>query len=107
MHIWFNDFITFCRSLSGQTLHTLSRKLPFEFEMHEEHEVKFCFTPMSTSGPRTVRQRYTEEYINQFNTNGGSLRPGDYDVGVNASYMVTLFKLYQDYLLKKRRNSTP
>jgi hypothetical protein len=98
MCIKFDGFKVFCRSLSGQTLHTLSQGQPFTFQMYEGHEVKIYFTPMRTRTPRSVRQRYIEEYIGQFNINGGSLRPVDYWRLINASYIVTLFKLYLNHL---------
>ena len=97
MNIEFNAFKNFCNSLSGPTLTTLSRNREFEFKVYEESEIRFCFTPQCTGTPRFVGQKYIEGYIGQFNTNSGSLRPVDYGGGFNPSYMVALFKRYQDH----------
>lgn len=98
MYINFDDFKVVCRSLSGQKLYTLSQMKEFKFQMCEGHEVKFYFTPECTRRLRSVDQGSIECYIHHFNTHGNSLQPGDYPKHVNASYMVTLFKHYQDHL---------
>ena len=88
----FVSFITFCKSLEGQTLSTIGRQKKFKLSsVDDEH---LYFIPESSKTKRRHSKRWIQGVLNRYALTG-SFRPTDYvDLTRNASYTLALVKLY-------------
>lgn len=92
-----DKLVTFARTLEGETLFTLHRRRPFTVVViGNDIEI----TP-STGSPRRTDPNHIDLLLNKLRSTG-SFQPGQYtEVTFNASYILTLVKLWQDKTRKK------
>ena len=83
----FPEFLTYCRSLSGETLHTEARKMPFKVEVQSG---ALWFVPLSSGKRRRASPEKTEQVLSLLNKTG-SRTPGSYQaITFHASYILAV-----------------
>ena len=99
MTIDLSELIQFINSLNGQYALTLYKRKPFLIEIASNG---FCFTPRSTGKARIHDQETLRRIVETYNRSG-SLYPKDYfDITMNASYTLTIIKMYLDQKVQIR-----
>jgi len=94
----FNAFIRFCKGLQGQTFATRGGRAQFKLESAQDNGIDYIVE--STNKTRHSTRRYIEKVLYHY-TVTGSLRPRDYQhISRNASYTLSLLKLYLDHLCR-------
>jgi hypothetical protein len=88
----YSSFMNFCKVLQGQTLTTAGGLAQFTLSSVQDNQLEYIV--QSTGKTRRSRQEWIKKILNHYAITQ-SLRPVDYvDVTVNASYILTLMKLY-------------
>ena len=87
----FPEFLNFCRSLKGETLHTEARNKPFSVEVEGG---ALWFVPLSSGKRRKASPEKTELVLSQLNKTG-SYSPGSYQtITFHASYILAIATKY-------------
>ncbi len=87
----FPEFLNYCSSLKGETLHTEARSKPFSVEV--EGSILW-FVPLSSGKRRRASPEKTELVLSQLNKTG-SYSPSSYQaITFHASYILAVAKKY-------------
>ncbi len=87
----FPEFLNYCRSLKGETLHTEARNKPFSVEVEGG---ALWFVPLSSAKRRRASPEKTELVLSQLNKTG-SYSPGSYQaITFHASYILAVASKY-------------
>ena len=89
-----DEFLSFCRSLEGESLLTMYRRAPFTVQVIGDGLV---YVPVSTGKPRSHERAYLGRVLRHFDQTG-SWRPKDYmPITFCASYTLAVLRLYVDF----------
>jgi len=96
-----DDVLKHAKTMKGQTKQTLHHKKDFVVDVDGSHAI---YTPKTRGIPRRHDHQTLQRICDEYNNNGGSLHPSDYDgcVTRNASYTLTII----DDLVKSQQNTT-
>ena len=87
----FTEFLNYCRSLKGETLHTEARNKPFSVEVEGG---ALWFVPLSSGKRRRADPEKTELVLSQLNKTG-SHSPGSFQaITFHASYILAVASRY-------------
>lgn len=87
----FPEFLNYCRSLKGETLHTEARNKPFSVEVEGG---TLWFVPLSSGKRRRADPEKTELVLAQLNKTG-SYSPGSFQaITFHASYILAVASKY-------------
>ena len=87
----FTEFLNYCRSLKGETLHTEARNKPFSVEVEGG---ALWFVPLSSGKRRRADPEKTELVLVQLNKTG-SYSPGSFKaITFHASYILAVASKY-------------
>jgi hypothetical protein len=88
----YSAFMNFCKGFQGQTLPTAGGEAQFTLSSVQADKLEYIV--QSTGKTRRSRREWIQKILNH-HAMTQSLRPVDYaGVTVNASYILTLMKLY-------------
>ncbi|MBI2276491.1 MAG: hypothetical protein HYU74_03995 [Dechloromonas sp.] len=83
----FPEFLNYCRSVRGETLHTGARNKPFSVEVEGG---ALWFVPLSSGKRRRASPEKTEQVLSLLNKTG-SCAPGSYHaITFHASYILAV-----------------
>lgn len=83
----FPAFLSYCRSLSGETLYTEARNKAFSVQVEGE---TLWFVPLSSGKRRRANPVKTEQVLSLL-SKAGSWSPGSYqDITFHASYILAI-----------------
>lgn len=94
------QLLDFARTVEGQTIYTLARKVPFTVHLERDG---LSFTSPTINGPRSLNLKWLDKICDEYSRTN-SLRPADYhSITFDSSYAVALISA----LIAERGNHSP